>query len=147
MYNFNELFNGIFNEGSHELETIELAYQLISGTAPTTATQLKAQMIELDQMRIEMVTLYYLLNRKIMQLKDDTQRETDATYVRLVKLGRPSKDAIETELRATNEVYSVNSFKLENYNNAKELVLSFIRSIDARKQTVIELLRTAYRVD
>ena len=147
MFNFKELLDGIFNEGSHEYSVIELSYQMIVGTIPSTPAEMKTQMVQLDQQRTELSTLYYLLSREINYLKDDIQKETDATYVRLVKLGRPSKDAIETELRATNETYAVGSLKLENYIALRELVLSYIRSIDSRKQTVVELLRNSYRVD
>ena len=147
MFNFKELLGDVFKEDSHEYSVIELSYQIIAGTIPSTPAEMKNQMIQLDQQRTELSTLYYLINRKIMYLREDLQKESDATYVRLVKLGRPSKDAIETELRATNSVYAVNSLKIAQFENVKELVLSYIRSIDSRKQTVIELLRNAYRVD
>lgn len=147
MFDFDKVLDGVFGQNSHEREVLELTYQVIVGTAPTTSAEIKNHIAILDQQRVELSTLYYLLSRNITRHRTEMQQETDPLYTRLVKLGRPSKDAIEAELRSTNETYATKTIKVEELTQVRDLVSSYIRSIDSRKQSMIEMLKNSYRLD
>lgn len=147
MFDFDKLLDGVFSKSSHEYEVLELTYQVIVSSAPTTSAEIKNHITILDQQRVELSTLYYLLSRNITRYKTNMQKETDPAYTRLVKLGRPSKDAIEAELRSTNETYATSILKIEELTQVRDLVSSYIRSVDSRKQSMIEMLKNSYRLD
>ena len=137
----------VFPEGSEESQLLRDCYDLIAKSAPTLASEAKTQMILLDQMRAKLSSLYFLLSRNISQLKSSIQSSYDSSYVRLVKLGRPSGAAIEAEIRATNPDYVIVSTKIETYEQVKELVSNYMKSIDSCSRTAIEILRDSRRVD
>lgn len=137
----------LFPEGSEELEVLESTYKIITSSYPSVASDAKSHLIVLDQCRVKLSTLYYSLCRAISRLKDGMESTYNSSYVRLVKLGRPSKDAIEAEIKATNPEYSGVAKKISDYEDVKNLVNMYIRCVDSSKSTVIEILRNIYRID
>lgn len=144
---FDQVLNGIFEPGTEEYETIVDTYDLITRNVPSIASDAKTQMILLDNTKIKLSTLYFMLCRNISQLKDAVQQTVDSQYTRLVKLGRPSNAAIEAEIRATNPEYAGISRKIGDYENVKDLISSYIKCVDSRKTTALEVLRDSRRID
>lgn len=142
-----EALNGVFDEGSEEREIIIEAYNIIRTSNPSVASEAKNHLIMLDRSRVKLSTLYYSISRVISSLKDQIQGTYDSQYVRLVKMGRPSKDAIESEIRATNAEYSGISKKIRDYEDVKDLISMYLRCIDSNRSTVTEILRNIYRID
>lgn len=142
-----KLFNEIFGEKSEESEILSGAYELITQSVPTIAAEAKTHMILLDHSRTKLSTIYYMICCKISSLRESVQSTYDSQYTRLVKLGRPTKDAIESEIRSTNPEYSGISKKISDYEDLKNLVSMYIRCIDSNKNTTIELLRNINRID
>lgn len=142
-----ELLDGVFNEGTEEYELIVDTYNLIVQSAPTIASEAKTHLLLLDHNKIKLATLYYSLNRRIMELQDSVQQTHDASYMRLVKLGRPSKEAIESEIRATNPEYAGVSRQINMYESVRDLISNYMRCIDSSRMTTTEILRNIYRVD
>lgn len=145
--NFVELLDGVFNEGTEEFDTLKETHDLIVQSSPIISAEAKTHLLLLDHSRVKLVTMYYSLSKRIASLNDQFQATHDAAYTRLVKIGRPSKDAIEAEIRATNPEYAGISRQIIKYENIKELVSMYIRCIDASKTTTIELLKNMYRLD
>lgn len=137
----------LFPEGSEELDVLKSTYHIITSTYPSVASEAKSQLIVLDQCRVKLSTLYYSICRTISRLRDSMESTYNASYVRLVKLGRPSKDAIEAEIKATNPEYSGVAKKISDYEDAKNLINMYIRCVDSSKSTVTEILRNIYRID
>lgn len=144
---FNEMLEGVFNEGTEEYEIIKEAYELVVNSAPTISAEMKTHMILLDHSKTKLATLHYLLGRNIAQLRETIQTTYDSQYTRLVKLGRPSKDAIESEIRATNPEYSGIAKKISSLQEVRDLVGMYIRCLDSSKQTTMEALRDSRRID
>lgn len=145
--NFKEMLEGIFDPGTEEYQIIEESYQLIASTAPTIAAEAKTHLLLLDHMKIKLATLYYMLGRNISKMRVAIQSTYDASYTRLVKLGRPSNAAIETEIRATNPEYAGISRKIDDYEAIRELINNYIRCLDSSKTTTLEVLRDSRRID
>lgn len=145
--NFKSLLDGVFDEGTEEYTIIEESYNLIVSNAPTIAAEMKTHMILLDHARTKLSTLYYLITREVSRCKRIYEKSYDTQYARLVKLGRPSKDAIEAELKVTCQDYARNYQREEDLLQVKELVSSYMRCIDSCKQSTVEMLRDSRRVD
>lgn len=144
---FNELVEGIFSEGTEEYDILNDTYNLITQSAPTVASEAKTHLLLLDHTKVKLSTLYYSLCRTISKLRDQVQSAYDSSYMRLVKLGRPSKDAIESEIRVLNPEYAKIYRKLIDYEDLKDLVNMYIKCIDSSKITTIEILKNIYRID
>lgn len=144
---FKETLEGIFDEGTEEYNIIKETYDLITQSAPTIAAEAKTHLILLDHNKVKLSTLYYGICRKISNLRDQVQTTHDASYVRLVKVGRPSKDAIEAEIRMTNPKYSGISKKISDYEDVKDLISMYIRCVDSSRTTTLEILKNIYRLD
>lgn len=142
-----ELVSGVLGDKSEETETVVEVYELITQSAPTIASEAKTHMILLDHARTKLSTVYYMLCREISRMKDEVRSSYDSQYTRLVKLGRPTKDAIESEIRATNPQYSGVSKTISDYEDVKNLINMYLRCIDSSKQTTVELLRNINRID
>lgn len=137
----------VFGKNTEEYKIIEEAYKLIVEEEPMVASEAKNNMIFLDRSRVKLVTIYYSLCSKISGMRAEIQSSYDTSYTRLVKLGRPSNNAIESEIRATNPNYAGFSKLLEDYENLKRLISDYIRCIDNSKSTTIEMLRDSRRLD
>lgn len=136
-----------FSEGTEEYETLHTAYKLITTSYPSVASEAKNHLIMLDHSRMKLATLYYGVCRNISHLRDMTQATYDTQYTRLVKMGRPSKDAIEAEIRSTNGEYAGVSKQIKDLEDVKDLISMYMRCIDSNKSTVTEILRNVYRID
>lgn len=136
-----------FNEGSEEYEILKEAYSLIVHSFPSVASEAKNHLIMLDHCRVKLSTLYYSICRTISDMKDNVQSTYDIQYTRLVKMGRPSKDAIESEIRSTNGEYAGLYKKIRDLEDVKDLVSMYMRCIDSNKSTVTEILKNIYRID
>ena len=136
-----------FNEGTEEHEILHTAYKLITTSYPSVASEAKSHLIMLDHSRMKLATLYYGVCRSISQMRDTTQATYDTQYTRLVKMGRPSKDAIEAEIRSTNGEYAGISKRIKDLEDIKELISMYMRCIDSSRSTVTEILRNVYRID
>lgn len=145
--NFKESLIEVFSEGTHEYEVLMNVHDLITSYSPSISAECKTQMILLDQSKIELSSLYYMVSRRISKLKASIQSSYDTQYTRLVKLGRPSNAAIEAEIRLSNSDYLSVCSKLEAMEQIKDLINSYLRCIDATKATAIELLRDSRRID
>lgn len=142
-----EALNGVFDEGTEEREILTEAYDIIRSSHPSVASEAKNHLIMLDHSRVKLSTLYYSITRIISHLRGMVQSTYDAQYTRLVKLGRPSKDAIESEIRTTNPEYSGISQKIKDYEEVKELINMYLRCIDASRSSTQEILKNIYRID
>lgn len=147
MFKLKELLSGVFEEGTHEYETIQECYELINKTVPSVASEAKTAMILADRCRIEMVTLNYLISRNISNKRSQLRDLGDSQYVRLVKLGRPSKEAIDTEIRSLNPQYRKVSEEVDNLVDVRELINSYIKSLDSFRLTALEVLKDSRRLD
>lgn len=137
----------IFGEKSEELLTITDTYGLIIKGSPTTISEAKTRMVLLDRAKTKLSTIYYMLCREISRLRETVQPTYDAQYTRLVKLGRPTKDAIESEIRASNPEYSGIQNQITAYEDVKTLITMYFRCIESDKGTVSEILRNINRID
>ena len=144
---FNDLLQDVFDEGTEEYNIIKDTYDLITDNVPSIAAECKTNLILLDNCRVKLATLYYQLGRSISRAYEGVQQTHDQMYMRLVKLGRPSKEAIESEIRATNPEYSGVSKKVSLLEEVRNLVSMYMRCVDSRKQTTTELLRNINRID
>ena len=145
--NFKELFEGVFSEDSEELETLQMTYDLVGKSAPSIVAEYKTNMILLDKCKIKLSTMYYMLSRNISKKRETFNDTYNATYTRLVKVGRPSAAAIEAEIKSTNPMYAGISIEIERLEQVKELINLYLRCIDSCKQTATELLRDSRRID
>lgn len=145
--NFNDILEGVFPEDSEEWNVLEEAYNLVISSTPTIAAQAKTDMILLDNSKIRLSTIYFMISRNISRQKESIQGEYDTAYTRLVKLGRPSNAAIESEIRMTHPSCASVLQKIEVLEQVKDLVSSYIKGIDSAKQTAIEFLRDSRRID
>lgn len=145
--NLSEILDGVFDPGTEEYEVIEETYNTIIQSAPSISAEAKTTLILLDHLRTRMVTIYYLLSRKVNRMKAEVQEIYDAQYTRLVKMGRPSNSAIEAEIRSTNQQYAMACNNVDKHEIVKGLVDSYIRCIDSHQRTAMELLRNMNRID
>lgn len=137
----------LFPEGSFEYETLVSTNKLIVGACPATAAAAKNHLISLDHGRVKLSSMYFILGRKITEKKSLMQSTYDAQYTTLVKRGRPSKDAIEAELRSINPEYAGYQKQIHELEELRDLVSMYIRCVDSSKSTVTEILRNIYRID
>lgn len=145
--NFEEIIGDVFSTNSEEFQIIKDTYDLIGMSAPTIAAEFKTHMILLDKYKISLSTMYYMLSRNISEKKEAFSATYNSSYVRLVKLGRPSAAAIEAEIKAGNPAYSGMTHEIEKLQQVKDLINDYLRCIDSCKQTAIEFLRDSRRID
>lgn len=132
---------------SEESKILEETYGLITQSVPTVISEAKTHMLLLDHARTKLSTIYYMVCREISRLNALVQPTYDAQYTRLVKLGRPTKDAIESEIRSINPEYSGTYRKMCDYEDLKNLITMYIRCIDSNKNTTVEILHNINRID
>ena len=147
MFNFTEILDGVFAPGTDEYDAIKDTYDTITSSVPVIAAEARATLVILDNCRAKLSTIYFMLNRTISQKTEVIQQTYDAQYMRLVKLGRPSKDAIEAEIRATNPQYAGICVEVKRLEDVKELINMYIRCIDNCRQNTLEMLKNIFRVD
>lgn len=148
MINFINEIHKVFPEESEEYKIISEVYDLITSTVPTVASEAKTHLVLIEHSKIKLSTIYFMIRRMISSLKNSEQyNKYDAQYTRLVKLGRPSKDAIESEIRTTNPDYVILSNRLNELYDIQELVSMYIKCLDSSRMTTIELLRNINRID
>jgi len=145
--NFKDILEGVFDENSEEFEIISDTYNLITSTVPSVAAECKTNLILLDNARIKLSTLYYMLYRNISKIRRGVESIYNAQYTRLVKVGRPSKDAIEAEIKASSPDYLIASQKIEDYEAVRDLISMYIRCVDNTRSSTLEILKNIYRVD
>lgn len=145
--NLEECLKTVISDNSEEYSVIIDTYDLLMSTTPVIASEAKTHLLMLDRFKVQLSTIYYLLTNQISSLKSTMQDTHDSMYVQLVKRGRPSKEAIETEIRALNPEYSGVVQQLDDYSEVKEYINMLLRSIDSRKVTTLEILRTINRID
>lgn len=141
------MISEVFPEGSEEYETLLEVYQSTSQAIPATAAEAKVRMVIYDRLKVKLSTLLFNLSREQSRLQSTVQSTRDSQYTRLVKLGRPTKDAIEAEIRTTNPEYAGIMIKVNFYEDIKNLILTYLRCIDSQKTTALELLRNINRID
>jgi hypothetical protein len=142
-----EALKKVFNDNSDEYQTITETYKLIVSSSPTINSESKTLMILADIDKVKLASIYFLLQQKISSIKKQYQQTYDNHYIRLVKLGRPSHVAIDTEIRSVYPDYVILSKQVEDLEQVKELVGMYIKAIDSLKQTAIEMLRDSRRID
>lgn len=141
------LLSEIFGPESQEVDTLVDAYNLIVKTAPTVSSEAKTHLLLLDHSRTKLASLYYMITRVISKKWNSMQSTYDETYVQLVRRGRPSKDAIEAEIRQLNPEYSGIAYQVSQLEEVKELINMYLRCIDSNKTTTLEILRNINRID
>lgn len=137
----------VFGESSEEVEVIVSAYDLIVSSAPTILSEAKTHLILLDHCRVKLSSIYYMISRKISKMRELSQNSYDSSYVQLVKRGRPSKDAIEAEIRSLNPEYSSVYQTIIKFEEIENLINMYIRCIDSSKTTTLEIIRNINRLD
>lgn len=133
--------------GEEEVRIVTDCYNLINKNNPTILAEIKTHLTLLDRSQSQLSVIYYLINRMISQRYSEVREEHDRQYVTLVKRGRPSKDAIEAEIRAVCPEYAVAVLKIEDLEELREFVNMLLKCIDSNRRTVTEVLRTLGRVD
>ena len=137
----------VFAKGTEEYDTIVGTYDLIVSNAPTISVESKNIMALADTYKVKLASIYYGLSQKISAMKREYQKTYDNHYVRLVKLGRPSHTAIDTEIRTIYPDYVLLSQQIEDFEQVKELISIYIKAVDSVKQTATEMLRDSRRID
>lgn len=125
-----------------ELTSIIRVSAVLTLSTPVTESEANYIMEKLDLGRAELSSIYFQLSREVSRLESEVQKDYDSSYSRLVRLGRPSKDAIEAEIRNGNPKYVEVSCKIKSLEDIKELISMYMRSIDAKKVSVLEALRS-----
>ena len=125
-----------------ELTSIVRVSAVLTLSTPVTESEANYIMEKLDSGKAELSSIYFQLSREISRLESEVQKDYDSSYSRLVRLGRPSKDAIEAEIRNGNPKYVEVSYKVKSLEDVKELISMYMRSIDAKKVSVLEALRS-----
>ena len=147
MQNYLNIISEVFPIGTEEYRILEDAHNLIISSTPQISAEYKNKMITLDRVRAELSSLYFMVSRNMSNLKSGVQKDYDAKYTHLVKVGRPSNTAIEAEIRLTNPDYVVAFNKIEELDTVRTLITSYIKCIDSCKNTTIELLKDSRRID
>ncbi len=137
----------IFPTTSEEYDAITKAYNFVNSPIPMTAAEAKTLMYQIDGIRARLSTVYFLISRELSKQKSLIQHQYDISYTRLVKVGRPSHAAIETELKTMLPDYVIYLDISEKYEQVKELVSSLVRGLDEIKRTTLEAFRDARRID
>lgn len=145
--NLEEKVSKIFSKDSEEFEVLLETYRLINRSTPLTSADAKNYLINLDHLRVKLSSIYYLISSRVTERKLTTQSTYDNLYVQLVRRGRPSKDAIESEIRELNPEIAGIFYQNCELEDIKSLVEYFLRCIDSSRLTTIELLRSINRID
>lgn len=125
-----------------ELTSIVRVSAVLTLSTPVTESEANYIMEKLDSGKAELSSIYFQLSREISRLESEVQKDYDSSYSRLVRLGRPSKDAIEAEIRNGNPMYVEVSCRIKSLEDVKELISMYMRSIDSKKTSVLEALRS-----
>lgn len=125
-----------------ELTSIIRVSAVLTLSTPVTESEANYIMEKLDSGKAELSSIYFQLSREISRLESEVQKDYDSSYSRLVRLGRPSKDAIEAEIRNGNPTYVEVSCRIKSLEDVKELISMYMRSIDSKKTSVLEALRS-----
>ena len=145
--NLKNIFKNVFDEGTEEFEILKDAYELIVSSGMVIHSEFKQTMILADASKVKLATLYYMISTQISEIRSSYEKTYNEIYIKLVKMERPSQHAIETEIKQVYPDYLVACNKIEKFEQVKELITMYIKSIDSIKQTAMEMLRDSRRID
>jgi len=141
-----DTLNSIFGD-SEESRIIQEVSDATMSSVPSTAPEAKMKMMLFDALKCRLSNVYFLICRNIHILQREFQQSYDTQYTRLVKLGRPSKDAIEAEIRTLQPNYASAIQKVQDLEDVKEFISLQMRCIDACKTTAMRVLEDSRRID
>lgn len=122
----------------YEVEILRKVNKVLREPTPTTQVGIEERVSVLDRYRVDLLNLLYMLEDKLATLEYSYKNVYDPEFMKLTRQGRPSQQAIDSEIHATNA--SMNEWRntMHHYDYVKSLILGYIKSIGASKDTCMK---------
>lgn len=136
-----EVFRSIkaqFSLNDTEIGIVREVNRILREPTPTVQTGIESRVSRIDSLRVEVQNLLYIVESKISDAEYDYHTVYDLEFTRLTRAGRPSQQAIESEIHSKDEVMKDKRRLLENYRDFKNLLLGYLKSLSSSKDTCMK---------
>lgn len=120
-----------------DIDILRRANKLLLEPTPTVQVMIEARVDSIDRLCVELRNLLYILENKIGNLDYEYKTIYDEQFTNLVRKGRPSQQAIESEIHSSNEFMMQRRQLLTNFEYLKNLITGYLRSLKDCKETCI----------
>lgn len=127
----------LITTGSAEHAVLQQVNKVLAMPTPTTQSDARNRISSLDTLRLELVNLNYFLARSITASRKEFDKVYAKEFSKYTLMGRPNQTAVDSEVMSRTPGLLDLKYKIENYTNFKELVSSYIRTLDQTRSTCI----------
>ena len=129
---------GYLSLTDHEVGILRETNRILREPTPTTQLGLENRVSVLDQCRTDLVNLLYMIEDRLSRVEFSYRNVYDPEFTRLTRAGRPSQQAIDSEIHSTIEKMSEWRDTINHYEFARNLLLGYLKSISASKETCMK---------
>lgn len=122
----------------HEVQIVKDVNLLLREPTPTVQAGIESRVSKIDQYRNDLTNLIYMIENKETQLDYDYHKIYDVEFTRLTRAGRPSQQAIESEIHSSIEGADDRRLVLRDIENFKNLLFGYLRALKSSKETCMK---------
>lgn len=123
-----------FGLTDYEVEFIRQLNIELKRPTPTTRVGINNRLDLLDEYRSKLANLIFMITSSMQEYQYKYHETYNASFTRLVRAGRPSTQAIESEIH-TDEAMHRQRKLLDSFENFRALLFSYMKSLDSCKST------------
>ena len=131
-----------FKLTDYEGDFLKTLNQELRKPTPSARTAIQERMMLLDSLRVKLLNMLYLLTDRMDEYAYSYYEKYNSEFKILVRQGRPSTQAIETEIH-TNADMQEKKMLLKGFDDFKGLLFGYIKTIDNCKATCFEKIKGA----
>lgn len=98
------------------------------------------RLTELDAYRLKLINFIQAFDIQLTDLRNEYKKVYDPKFVQLTRAGRPNQQAVDSEIH-NDEAMQKKRYILDNYENFRSMLFSYLKTIDSARETCIQLGR------
>jgi len=126
-----------FNLSDYETEFLERLNTELRRPVPTTQLGIEDRLYLLDVLKIDLHNMLYVLEERFSSMEYEYKEKYNIEHTRLVRAGRPSEAAIDSEIHTNTSLKSTRDL-LNDWQSFKGLLTSYLSVIKACKDTCLK---------
>lgn len=125
----------------YEVEILRETNRILREPMPTIQVALEERVAQIDVCRTDLTNLLYMIEDRFEKIQYSYQSVYDPEFMRLTRAGRPSQQAIDSEIHATKESMMEWRDTIHHYEYAKNLIFNYLKSLNSTKETCLKKLK------
>lgn len=121
----------------YEVSVLRETMRVLQQPAPDTYAAAFSRIKDLDKLRSILSNMIYMLSEKYTSRKVEYLDTYDKKYAAISKIGRLNGQTIESEIHSGDPLLRNQRLLLENFDNFKNLLASYIKNIDISKSSAM----------